>query len=255
MAIDKISVKILCHECKNETEKTLKYLKRRVREGKTLFFCSRKCTDTHHSKAIKGEKNPNYNGKFHGITMADLTEEERKARGRKVSATMIARGTSRGSNNPRWAGGKRPVNCVVCDKETLATPYVYRRIEAGLQKACCSDECVLSYARSRIVSKRTSIEIAIAKELSEREITYIEQYNLGNKFSLDFFLPEHNIVIECDGDYWHNLPEVVRRDKAKNAYIKACGLSLYRFWEHEINKDTEACVDMVMKEINSVKTS
>lgn len=98
---------------------------------------------------------------------------------------------------------------------------------------------------------RTSIEIKMAKELSIRGIKYIEQYNLGDKFLLDFLLPEYGIVIECDGDYWHNLPKSIKRDKAKNAYVKTCGYSLYRFWEHEINNDIEACVDIVMAEINS----
>lgn len=98
--------------------------------------------------------------------------------------------------------------------------------------------------------KRTSIEIKMAEELTARGIEYIEQYNLGDKFALDFFIPEYNIVIECDGDYWHTRPEAIRRDKRKNAYVKACGFSMYRFWEREINADVEACVDVVMAEIN-----
>jgi very-short-patch-repair endonuclease len=99
---------------------------------------------------------------------------------------------------------------------------------------------------------RTSIEIKMADELSARGIEYIEQRNLGDKFLLDFFLPKYGIVIECDGDYWHRLPSSIRRDKAKNAYIKSCGLSLYRFWESEINTDVGACVDIVMVEINAM---
>jgi very-short-patch-repair endonuclease len=100
--------------------------------------------------------------------------------------------------------------------------------------------------------KRTGIEIKMTDELERREIEYIEQYNLGNKFALDFFLPEYDIVIECDGDYWHRRSDVAKRDKRKNAYIKACGFPLFRFWEHEINEDVEACVDIVMSEINEI---
>jgi very-short-patch-repair endonuclease len=103
-----------------------------------------------------------------------------------------------------------------------------------------------------MAGKRTSIEIKMADELAKRGIEYTEQYNLGDKFLLDFFLPEYKIVIECDGDYWHRIPKNVRRDKAKNAYIKACGYSLYRFWESEINEDVEACVDVVLAEINEL---
>lgn len=91
----------------------------------------------------------------------------------------------------------------------------------------------------------------MADELSRRSIKYLEQYNLGNKFALDFFLPEYGIVIECDGDYWHRRPDVVKRDRAKNAYISACGLTLFRFWEHETNDCVEACVDVVLAEINA----
>jgi len=103
--------------------------------------------------------------------------------------------------------------------------------------------------------KRTSIEVKMAEELTARGIEYIEQYNLGDKFALDFFIPEYNIVIECDGDYWHTRPEAICRDKRKNAYVKACGFSMYRFWEREINADVEACVDIVMAEINRKETA
>ncbi|EGI2114790.1 DUF559 domain-containing protein [Listeria monocytogenes] len=100
--------------------------------------------------------------------------------------------------------------------------------------------------------RRTSIEVKMAEELENRGLKYIEQYSLGDKFLIDFYIPQYNIAIECDGDYWHRLPKNVKRDKAKNAYIKACGISLYRFWESEINTDVEACVDITMKEINNI---
>lgn len=103
--------------------------------------------------------------------------------------------------------------------------------------------------------KRTSIEVKMAEELFRRGIEYIEQYNLGDKFALDFFLPEYQIVVECDGDYWHRLPKNVARDKSKNAYVKACGYSIYRFWESEINTDVEACVDVIFAEINERRRS
>lgn len=120
-------------------------------------------------------------------------------------------------------------------------------------KAILSRNGVQSASSFKNRDRRTSIEIKMADELSMRGIEYIEQHNLGDKFLLDFFLPEYGIVIECDGDYWHSLPSSIRRDKAKNAYIKACGLSLYRFWESEINKDVGACVDIVFAEINDVR--
>src|SRR5690625_5460479 len=59
---------------------------------------------------------------------------------------------------------------------------------------------------------RTSIEIKMADELSKRHVEFIEQYNIDNKYVADFLLPNHNIIIECDGDYLNNIIEIVERD-------------------------------------------
>lgn len=32
-------------------------------------------------------------------------------------------------------------------------------------------------------------------------------------FILDFWLPEYQLAIECNGEYWHNLPKRKERDK------------------------------------------
>ena len=178
----------------------------------------------------KAENNPNYEGTWHGPNMMDFSEEKRKEIIRKGAETRIQRGTSKGSRNGRWAGGRRTHNCVVCGTPSDHPPHAHRKILAGEQRPCCSVECAASLGRRSIKTERTSIEIKMAEELTRKGIEYIEQYNLGDKFGLDFFLPEYEIVIECDGDYWHNLPDVAKRDKSKNAYIKACGFKLFRFW-------------------------
>jgi very-short-patch-repair endonuclease len=132
----------------------------------------------------------------------------------------------------------------------MAGNAIFFQTEEGKQKR---RECGVKGALVCSEGKRTSIEIKMADELASRGIEYEEQRNLGDKFLLDFFLPEYNIVIECDGDYWHRLPSSIRRDKAKNAYIKACDLSLFRFWESEINTDVGACVDVVLTKINEME--
>jgi len=249
----KTEIGVFCKECKTHTKKTVKYLRSHIRNKRKGLYCSRVCADKAHSKRMRGKNNPNYEGKFHGKTMRDRTPEERKEIGRKISEAMLKNGSVSGENNGRYAGGFRAHKCVICDKESKFRPYVHRLIISGKQKPTCSVQCAAALARRGIIQERTSIEIKMADELSERGIEYIEQYNLGDKFRLDFFLPEYNIVIECDGDYWHNLPDVKKRDKSKNAYIKACGYSLYRFWESEINEDVSACVDIVLAEINEIE--
>lgn len=243
-------IEILCHRCKDTTNKSLEYLLRRIKKGKLEFYCSKKCADESHSERMQGETNPNFNGKWNAPCPSTWSDEKRKLASKRTSETMLRLETSKGSNNGRWAGGEQEHDCIICGTVSKFSPYVHRKILSGEQSPTCSIQCAAALGRRNVPNKSTSIEIKMAEELTRRGIKYADQYNLGDKFRLDFFLPEFNIVIECDGDYWHNLPEVVIRDKRKNSYIKACDFSLYRFWEHEINTDVEACVDIVFAEIN-----
>jgi very-short-patch-repair endonuclease len=150
--------------------------------------------------------------------------------------------------HPRWRGGDKKVNCIECGKEYTVRPYKYDQILAGKRKPLCGANCVSINWRKEAVPE-TSIERRMREELERRGIEYVQEFILGNKFALDFFLPKYGIVIECDGRYWHEKPDVAMRDKSKNAYIKKCGYSLYRFWDDEINASISSCVNKVLEEI------
>jgi very-short-patch-repair endonuclease len=227
-----ITVDVACQECKQATSKRLRYLKQRIRRGETKFYC-KKCVAKLKSESHSGKNNPNYGGKWHGPPHSEIFTKEQLSRNAK-------------NNIEKWKeNGHFEVMLKKLQnghREFFATP------EGKAMRSANGVKAVLNQSDR---NRRTSIEIKMAEELTSRGIEYIEQYNLGNKFALDFFLPEYGIVVECDGDYWHRLPKNVARDKSKNAYVKACGFSMYRFWESEINSDVESCVDVVMAEINA----
>ena len=56
-------------------------------------------------------------------------------------------------------------------------------------------------------------------------------------FFVDFWLPSYQLVIECNGDYWHSLPHRVDRDKRLEEYIVSKGKDILWLWEHEINDE------------------
>jgi Protein of unknown function (DUF559) len=56
----------------------------------------------------------------------------------------------------------------------------------------------------------------------------------GNRFECDFAIPKALTIIECDGEYWHSRPDMIRRDHAKDAYAKKCGWTLVRLKGKEI---------------------
>lgn len=88
-------------------------------------------------------------------------------------------------------------------------------------------------------SKRhTTIETQVYQELDRRGIVYEAQKPVGNRYIVDAYVPDRNLVIECDGSYWHSLPRVIRRDRRKDAYLEKCGFSLLRLEESEIRDNT-----------------
>lgn len=50
----------------------------------------------------------------------------------------------------------------------------------------------------------------------------------------DFFLPHHNIVIFCDGEYWHNYPIGKERYYIQKDKLESIGFVVYRIWGRDI---------------------
>lgn len=88
----------------------------------------------------------------------------------------------------------------------------------------------------------SSIEKKFAKELENQNILYIQQFVILDKFKVDFLIGD-NIIVECDGDYWHNLPNIIEKDKIRDKILIENGFIVFRFWEHEINDNVSNCVN------------
>jgi very-short-patch-repair endonuclease len=62
----------------------------------------------------------------------------------------------------------------------------------------------------------------------------VSQKSVG-PYNFDFYVHEHDLYIEVQGDYWHSLKNNVRRDKAKYSYFRKAfpDSTLLYVWEHE----------------------
>ena len=97
--------------------------------------------------------------------------------------------------------------------------------------------------------------------LKKLKIKYQWQFEAKDiQRSHDFYLPEHNLLIEVDGDYYHVNPEIYEGkkltptqkhdlwvDKKKNEWALMHGIPLLRIWESDIRKRPEE----VMKTLKS----
>jgi G:T-mismatch repair DNA endonuclease (very short patch repair protein) len=109
-------------------------------------------------------------------------------------------------------------------------------------KKYCSQRCVLISTKKA----NTWIELEIEQYLKDNGIDYIPQHRVG-RFTVDFFIPEKNVVIEANGDFWHANPEIygegplykiqsqaVEKDKRKLARLDADGYNVIVVWENDL---------------------
>lgn len=96
----------------------------------------------------------------------------------------------------------------------------------------------------RFSTKETLPEKMVREELIKRKIKFISQYPY-KKGIADFYIPQYNAVIECDGDYWHNYPTGTQKDLLQTVFLVSNGYKVYRFWEKEIMESVKKCIEQI----------
>jgi very-short-patch-repair endonuclease len=99
-----------------------------------------------------------------------------------------------------------------------------------------------------MASKMTAPEKKFDKMMKKMGVN-CEAQKILNDVIYDFYLPDHNILVEIDGDYFHGNPKVYsegdlnhmqvknkKNDLYKNNLAKGLGYGLERIWEKDINE-------------------
>jgi very-short-patch-repair endonuclease len=97
-----------------------------------------------------------------------------------------------------------------------------RQLSSLRSKALWSDPNFIAKmqgARRQQLFKRSSIEIITENILKFLNIEFTSEYPLG-KYLFDFYLPNHELFIECQGEYWHSIKDRPARDAAKFSYLE-----------------------------------
>ena len=76
--------------------------------------------------------------------------------------------------------------------------------------------------------------------LKEKGIKFKTQYPVLGKYLADIFI-KPNIVVEADGEYWHNRPGAQAKDKKRNKEMTLAGYKVLRLKENEINNLLNNC--------------
>ena len=85
--------------------------------------------------------------------------------------------------------------------------------------------------------KDTSIEVKIQNFLKQLGIEFFTHQCIKIKhgYQCDILIPVINLVIECDGDYWHKYPVGNDIDHVRTKELIKKGFKVLRLWEFEIN--------------------
>lgn len=86
--------------------------------------------------------------------------------------------------------------------------------------------------------KDTTIEVKIQNFLKQLGIEYFtHQYmKIEHGYQCDILIPSMNMVIECDGNYWHKYPTGNDIDHIRTEELLKKGFKVLRLWEHEIRE-------------------
>jgi len=85
--------------------------------------------------------------------------------------------------------------------------------------------------------KDTTIEVKLQMYLKELKIeffTHRYMNEIKHAYQCDIFIPSLNLVVECDGDYWHRYPTGRDIDHVRTAELLEKGFKVLRLWEFEI---------------------
>jgi DNA mismatch endonuclease (patch repair protein) len=128
-----------------------------------------------------------------------------------------------------------------------------------------------SYKMSRVRSKGTTIEKLFGKALWSAGLRYRKHYRklVG---APDFVLVRYKIAIFCDSAFWHGYKNMktkrhafksnvkfwtnkimrnIERDKEVNKKLRKEGWKVLRFWDFQIEKNLDKCIERVLNEVRN----
>jgi|APSaa5957512622_1039677.scaffolds.fasta_scaffold59690_1 very-short-patch-repair endonuclease/endogenous inhibitor of DNA gyrase (YacG/DUF329 family) len=212
--------------------------------SKTRIYCSRKCYDTSRPTAVKNPLTKKM------CEMCNIEYETKNTEQRFCNTDC---------QNEWQSRNKSKFICKTCGtgfglSKSLADSRDYEIKFCSMKCRNLDPEWRKSNILANIVQQNNKglnkLEVAGSKILNELGIEFEEQFLVFDKFLVDVFIPDKNIVIQWDGDYWHGHPTTLKDgipdkrqkrrmdfDKSQDAYMIKAGYTILRYWEHDVIKN------------------
>lgn len=201
-------------------------------------YCSKACS----SKAKIGKSAHNAQGTITALCPQcgeSFTTNSSASRKRKFCSKACVLQNKReniGANHPLFKP-KTPMPCEMCGTIKLVKPSLVSRFRF------CSRRCSGAWVATTW-PRTSSLERALITELTRRDIQFVHECPIG-PYTVDFAFPEHRLVVEADGSYWHGLEKQQSKDARKDSYLISHNWKVLRLPESEIRSDIIDCVDRI----------
>ena len=219
-------------------------------ETKNKLYCSRKCHDTKRPNMIKHKE----------ITkkciLCDSKFQTNRTNAKYCSEKCYQ--TNRTNSNIELI-------CKKCNNTFLVRKS---RFEKGLVKYCsliCRNTSK-EWIESNILKNYNQLhktglnklELKGSELLKKLNINFIEQKLINEKYVVDVFLPDNNLIIQWDGDYWYghskNLKNGIgnklqranmKKDIRINEELTNLGYKVLRFWQDDVDNNVDYVINTI----------
>lgn len=176
------------------------------------------------------------------------TDERIKRAGRSISKSYIKKPQTKEHREKIYFSRKnngKPWNSEIATKKRIKTVkdkgIFKNRINPmyGKKHKIETINKIKEWRRTFILPKKdTKIEVKIQNFLKILGIEFFtHQYiKIKHSYQCDILIPAMNLVIECDGDYWHKYPVGRNIDHIRTKELIKKGFKVLRLWGFEINK-------------------
>jgi very-short-patch-repair endonuclease len=106
---------------------------------------------------------------------------------------------------------------------------------------------MLKQRRRELRRNQTDAEKLLWSEIRNKQfygMKFFRQYSMG-PYIMDFYCPALKLAVELDGGQ-HNQPDNKQYDTFRTEYLKAHGIDMIRFCNHEVLTDIEGVLARMM---------
>lgn len=105
--------------------------------------------------------------------------------------------------------------------------------------------------RKKLPKAWTKPERVLADALRKANVSFVTQESISTPFRewpfiVDFYFPEHKLVVEVNGRYWHDRTKRQRKKtEIKEACLEQAGYKFLAFWDDEVLKAPDLLVEAI----------